>query len=212
MPLYCATVGTGGRGAFQLDAGQRLSLKPGEAGARCYLAVAGGWEGQAGIRIEKGSLQVAAPSAGNPKTLAIQPRSLDNKELMLIPGPAVALGYEKVLGARCKVRLDSDRVGVRLEGIQLDSPPEQLSEPTLPGAVQVTRDGSLIILGPDGPTIGGYPVIGYIATADLDKVGQLRPGSDVSFAPADSVDAAAAWLDLQARLDSTTTLLRIGNL
>jgi len=57
------------------------------------------------------------------------------------------------------------------------------------GAIQVTPDGTLIIIGPDGPTIGGYPVVAYVIDADLDRVGQLLPGTScvlemVSFATA----------------------------
>jgi allophanate hydrolase subunit 2 len=36
-----------------------------------------------------------------------------------------------------------------------------------------------VILGPDHPTTGGYPVIGVVIDTDTDKVGQLRPGQPV---------------------------------
>ena len=58
---------------------------------------------------------------------------------------------------------------------------EMVSEPVCPGAVQVTRDGQCIILGVDGQTIGGYPKIAQIISADLDALGQLRPGESVQF-------------------------------
>ncbi len=51
------------------------------------------------------------------------------------------------------------------------------SEPTLPGAVQVPPDGQPIVLGPDAPVTGGYPVVGVLADADLDVLAQLRPGT-----------------------------------
>jgi allophanate hydrolase subunit 2 len=156
-------------------------------------------------------LGVSAPSSGQPKTLASSPSSLENGVLRLLPGPAASLGFKSVLGVTCKVRLDSDRVGVRLEGPKLEQPPERTSEPTIPGALQVTRDGSLIILGPDGPTIGGYPVIGYVVAADLSKVGQLRPGSSVSFSAVDTAESAGAWQEHIKGLDGTIALLRIGN-
>ena len=53
---------------------------------------------------------------------------------------------------------------------------ELVSEPVSPGAVQVTRDGQCVILGTDGQTIGGYPKVAQVIAADLDLVGQLRPG------------------------------------
>jgi allophanate hydrolase subunit 2 len=58
---------------------------------------------------------------------------------------------------------------------------ELVSEPVAPGAIQVTQDGQLIILGVDGQTIGGYPKVAQVISADLDLVGQLRPGDQVIF-------------------------------
>jgi 5-oxoprolinase (ATP-hydrolysing) subunit C len=46
-----------------------------------------------------------------------------------------------------------------------------------------------VILGADGQTIGGYPKVAHVVRADLDRVGQLRPGSGVRF---EEVTAAAA--------------------
>jgi antagonist of KipI len=83
-----------------------------------------------------------------------------------------------------RVSAMSNRMGLRLEGQPLPIPDrELLSEPVCPGAVQVTRDGQCIILGVDGQTIGGYPKVAQVIRADLDVVGQLRPGDEVCFAP-----------------------------
>ncbi|MGV1036192.1 MAG: hypothetical protein ACOYD0_04090 [Candidatus Nanopelagicales bacterium] len=38
-----------------------------------------------------------------------------------------------------------------------------------------------MILGPDGPTTGGNPVVGVVADRDLSRLGQLRPGEPISF-------------------------------
>jgi antagonist of KipI len=47
--------------------------------------------------------------------------------------------------------------------------------------VQVTSNGQCIILGVDGQTIGGYPKVAQVISADLDKLGQLRPHEDIRF-------------------------------
>jgi allophanate hydrolase subunit 2 len=76
----------------------------------------------------------------------------------------------------------SDRVGVRLIGPPLQHrwPDRQLaSEGVTRGAIQIPPNGQPVILGPDHPTTGGYPVIGVVIDADTDKVGQLRPGQPV---------------------------------
>jgi antagonist of KipI len=73
-------------------------------------------------------------------------------------------------------------MGLRLAGPALRLPDrELLSEPVCPGAVQATRDGQCVILGVDGQTIGGYPKIAQLISADLDKLGQLRPGDRLAF-------------------------------
>lgn len=76
------------------------------------------------------------------------------------------------------VRPDSDRVGIRLDGAPLRRirPGELPSEGLLPGAIQVPPDGRRIIVGPDGPVTGGYPVIAVVREEDLAVLAQLRPG------------------------------------
>src|ERR1700749_1620036 len=76
----------------------------------------------------------------------------------------------------------TDRVGMRLEGRPLlhRDPGRQLpSEGATRGAIQVPPNGLPVILGPDHPVPGGYPVAGVIADADIDKVAQVRPGQYV---------------------------------
>jgi biotin-dependent carboxylase-like uncharacterized protein len=76
----------------------------------------------------------------------------------------------------------SNRMGLRLQGRPLRLPARELvSEPVCPGSVQMTRDGQCIVLGVDGQTIGGYPKIAQVISADLDRLGQLRPGDRLRF-------------------------------
>ena len=49
------------------------------------------------------------------------------------------------------------------------------------GAIQVPPSGQPILLGPDHPTTGGYPVLAVVAAADLSLAGQLAPGASVQF-------------------------------
>ncbi|MFI8632580.1 carboxyltransferase domain-containing protein [Microbacterium sp. NPDC077663] len=76
----------------------------------------------------------------------------------------------------------ADRVGIRLDGPPLERLPDAVgrelaSEGMLPGAVQVPPDGQPVILGPDGPVTGGYPVIGVVMAAGRAALAQARPGS-----------------------------------
>jgi biotin-dependent carboxylase-like uncharacterized protein len=105
-------------------------------------------------------------------------------ELMVVPGPrddwiadADALVHTVWMASD-----RSDRVGMRLQGSPLAhrSPGRQLpSEGAARGAIQVPPNGLPVILGPDHPVTGGYPVIGVIADDDIDKVAQVRPGQQV---------------------------------
>jgi allophanate hydrolase subunit 2 len=76
----------------------------------------------------------------------------------------------------------SDRVGMRLVGrpLQYRYPDRQLpSEGTTRGAIQVPPNGLPVILGPDHPVTGGYPVVGVVIDEDVDKIAQVRPGQSV---------------------------------
>jgi len=76
----------------------------------------------------------------------------------------------------------SDRVGMRLQGRPMlhRDPSRQLpSEGATRGAIQVPPNGLPVILGPDHPVTGGYPVVGVLADPDIDRVAQLRPGQPV---------------------------------
>lgn len=77
----------------------------------------------------------------------------------------------------------SDRVGVRLYGPNVRCGAARLSRPIAPGAVQVPPDGNPIVIGPDGPTTGGYPVIAVLDAASRAALARLRPGAEVRFRP-----------------------------
>jgi allophanate hydrolase subunit 2 len=83
----------------------------------------------------------------------------------------------------------SNRIGLRLDG---DTPlrrteqrdgVELSSEPMLPGAVQVPPNGLPVIFLADGPTTGGYPVVGVVPAAALPALAQARPGTRVRLTP-----------------------------
>ncbi len=92
-------------------------------------------------------------------------------------------------------------MGLRLSGEPLNFPARELvSEPISPGAVQVTRDGQCIVLGVDGQTIGGYPKIAHVISADLDLLAQLRPGDQVRFVSVSQEEARERYRQRQRKL------------
>ena len=85
----------------------------------------------------------------------------------------------------------SDRMGMRLEGPKIENIVNTniKSEGLLKGVIQVPADGNPIIMLSDHGTIGGYPKIGVVISADYDKLVQLSPGSKVKFQGVELSDA-----------------------
>ena len=74
-------------------------------------------------------------------------------------------------------------MGMRLEGPNIENVVDTniRSEGLIKGVIQVTADGNPIIMLSDHGTIGGYPKIGVVISADYDKLVQLPPGSKLKF-------------------------------
>jgi antagonist of KipI len=81
------------------------------------------------------------------------------------------------------VARESDRMGARFAGPSLkrSRDEEMLSEPVAPGTIQVPPDGKPILLLNDCQTIGGYPKIAHVISADLSAAARLRPDDIVQF-------------------------------
>jgi antagonist of KipI len=63
--------------------------------------------------------------------------------------------------------------------------------------VQVPPDGKPIVLLTERQTIGGYPQIGHVISADLPKLARAWPGTPVRFREVTLDEARAAWSELQ---------------
>jgi len=189
--------------ALSLDAGATLRLGPPGSGLRSYVAIRGGVD----VRAELGSRSTDVLSGLGPRSLrpgdvlpvGTQPRAPIVGATAPVPSAGPGRVLRVVLGprqdwftadavaalttARWTVRPDSNRIGIRLDGPRLHRARsgELPSEPTLPGALQVPPDGRPILLGPDAPVTGGYPVIAVVRDGDLDAAAQLRPGEVVTF-------------------------------
>ena len=97
--------------------------------------------------------------------------------------------------------LITSAVGLRLEGEALPDVADidLVSMPMLPGAIQVPAGGQPIVLMPDAPTVGGYPVPAVVIEAERGRTGQLRPGDEVRLSFVDMAAARrrrAAYLEL----------------
>ncbi len=102
----------------------------------------------------------------------------------------------------------SDRTGTRLKGdkLELKQPREMISQPVVIGSVQVPPDGQPIVLMSERQTIGGYPQIGHLISADILKLARAWPGTHVRFREVDLDEARHAWNELQRDLG----ILKVG--
>ncbi len=208
---------------FTLDAGEELRIGGTPRGARAYLCIGGGKL----VPSILGSRSAFTPlKAGDELRClpgSMQTRFLPAQAVEPIPEGATTLhvldgaqaGWfraEEFYGdtATFRVSTESNRMGLRLQGLPLTLPVRELvSEPVCPGSVQVTRDGQCIVLGVDGQTIGGYPKIAQVIAADLNRLGQLRPGDAIRFQRVTIEEAETRYRQRQAWTREWLTRLRI---
>jgi biotin-dependent carboxylase-like uncharacterized protein len=154
-------------------------------GGRGTLLVAGfgGHQGRplrAGDRLAVGG---AAP-CGDPPPAAPDLRSA----VHVLLGPDLERfdprAVDLLLGSEFAIDARSDRIGTRLSGPALPrlDPDTGSSTPMLRGAIQVPASGLPIVLGPDHPTTGGYPVIAAIVRSSLGALAARPVGATVRFA------------------------------
>jgi biotin-dependent carboxylase-like uncharacterized protein len=175
--------------AMTLRAGERLVLGPARRGARTYLAVRGGWRTPE-VLGSRSTEQALRPGDALPAFSATTPARWLAGEFLPDPtsGPIRVLdgpdadGRIDWEGLESRVGSRSDRKGLRLDGpaVSVEPDPGRLSTPVAPGAVQVTERG-LIVLGVACGTMGGYPHVAHVVTADLDRLAQARPGDRITF-------------------------------
>ena len=184
-----------------VPAGAELALGTPSAGLRSYVAVRGGvavppvlgsrstdtLSGLGPAPLQRGDELPVGDLAAEEPTVDVAPvaRPADRPVLAVLPGPRrdrlAADAWALLTSAEWTVRSDSDRVGLRLAGPALRpaTDGELPSEGLVPGAVQVPPDGAPVLFLADHPVTGGYPVIGYVDDADVDRCAQLRPGQTV---------------------------------
>ena len=188
--------------------GDAIRIGQATSGCRLYLAVTGGFDvpvvmgsratcvkakigGLEGRPLKKGD--VLSRLGGTPLAML---RALPAERvpafpaditLRAVPGPqaeAFRSGLETFFGSVYEVTTEADRMGYRLQGppVHHDEgfPQSIISEPTMPGNVQLPADGQPIILLVE-QTTGGYTKIATVVSTDLPKVAQAVPGSRVRF-------------------------------
>jgi KipI family sensor histidine kinase inhibitor len=196
--------------AIALADGDSLAIGQPDAGARCYLAVRGGFD-EAPVMgscatdtlanvgpapLQAGELLGVRPAPASTVVGAVElpPEDLPTLQqevvLDVVMGPRTdwftEAAIERLAAQRWQVTAQSNRVGLRLAGdVPLDraTAGELPSEGTALGALQVPPSGQPVLFLADHPLTGGYPVIACVAPYHLDRAGQIPVGAWLRFNP-----------------------------
>ena len=190
---------------FTLRDGQVLSLGMPSSGLRTYVSFRGGlalpgvlgsvasdtMSGlgpepvRAGQTIEIGRRTEALPHVD---VAAVAHPPAGPVELDVLPGPRMDwfAHPESLAATEWSVSGRSDRKGIRLDGEPIERhthwrDAELPSEGMVRGAIQVPPNGQPVLFLNDHPVTGGYPVIGVVRFAHVDRAAQLQPGQRVRF-------------------------------
>lgn len=212
--------------ALCVEQGDELFFGRRQAGARAYLAVAGGIDvakvfgscathlnagfgGYLGRKLERGDL-LAFPIASRTiqgENQAVRALTLSGSYLLRVTDSVESQLFSKqqwqaFTSQKYQVAMESNRIGIRLTGeaIDVSNLPELLSGGVLPGSIQIPPSGLPIIVGNDGPTVGGYPRIANVIAADMPLVGQLVAGDTISFARVTTEHARKFYVQQQQLL------------
>jgi antagonist of KipI len=214
---------------FFARTGELLGFSQRRRGARAYLSVAGGfvaqnvlgsgstdlrngWGGLQGRRLQRGD-ELFVQSTGRPdrsSSWGVRPGVLAEYHnpflLRVLECPQSKLfeieTRQHFFAAEFAISADSNRMGYRLEGPRLVAPERDLiSEATPTGAIQVLPNGEALLLMADRQTVGGYPKIAVLISADLPKTAQLCPGHRVRFQEVSLPEAHRALVQQEMRLN-----------
>lgn len=191
------TVADDVRGVRELDEGESFTVATAGRTRVRYLSIRGGFDmplvlggrgtllvaslgGHAGRQLKRGDRLTALSTQAEPQRLGSP--TAHPTAISLVPGPdAEPLVLDAITRATFTIGAHSDRIGTRLEGPAL--PPHSMqnahdrsSRPMIPGAVELTPSG-LVVLGPDHPTTGGYPVVAVLPRTSLDQLMTLPIGA-----------------------------------
>jgi urea carboxylase len=180
----------------------------------------GGFGGHGGRALRAGDvLHGGLERPGPPVPIAERPSFGGEWEIDVVEGPHADPEFftsgdiREFYAARWKVHHNSARTGVRLigpkphwarpDGGEAGLHPSNIHDtPYSVGAVDFTGDMP-VVLGPDGPSLGGFVCPATVVTGERWKLGQLRPGDTLRFVPVRSSVGAPGDGGVLDRLPAT---------
>ena len=205
--------GPGMRGYLAVRGGIRV---PPVLGSRATF-VLGRFGGLAGRPLRRGDHLACDSTAGNPIDVGdALPGLTAVWQVRVLPGPhgapeyLTAGGAADLFAAQWTVDHRSDRTGIRLtgptpqwaraDGGEAGLHPSNVHDSAYPvGGIMLSGD-TPVIVGRDGPSLGGFVVPAVVIGADRWMLGQLRPGDSVRLLPVSLQQAERAMADRRAAL------------
>jgi biotin-dependent carboxylase-like uncharacterized protein len=178
-------------------------------------ALIGGFEGRA--LADGDVLPLRQDSVEERRELKVSDTSwlTDDSPIRVILGPQDDYFTQDSIGAFFSedfaVSREADRMGMRLDGPALTHARghDIISDGIATGAIQVPGNGRPIVLLADHQTTGGYPKLGTVISADIPRLGRLRPGDALRFLQVDQPAAETALRELHAQV--TRVIDRFGS-
>ena len=184
----------------EVKKGDVLKFSSVTLGCRTYLAILGGLQSEKVLgsrsqykgvtqedRIVKENLLLFNRNAFTPKGAGVKTKTTDYKDvnLKVYQGPEYNLlnshSQNEFKTKQFTISPSNNRMGYRLNEKILQQLPEIWTAPTLPGTVQLTPDGTLIILMRDAQVTGGYPRILQLSDNALNLLAQKSTKDVVKF-------------------------------
>lgn len=194
--------------SLRVTPGDRVAVHQVKRGCRGYLAVSGGVDvplvmgsrstytggnlgGFLGRPLKSGDILPCSPAGLLHRQRALPkaqvPDYPTDVAVRAIPGPQEDYfdeGLTTLFSSPFMVTAKADRMGYRLQGreipIRTGMPKSIVSEPSMPGGIQIPADGQPIVLLVE-QTVGGYAKIATVISSDLGKVAQTTPGDTLRF-------------------------------
>ena len=212
--------------SVRLNKGQVLSFGERISGARSYLSIAGGFAipevlgsrstdlqaqfgGLEGRRLLRGDILFQnGPGRPSKRLRGVVPDILncysDPFYLGVLEGPQAHLvssaSMQQFLASEYVVTPASNRVGYRLQGPPISAVQSEIISDAVPlGAIQLLPNGQPVLLMADRQTVGGYPKIATLISADIPKAAQLAIGDRAQFRTV-TLDEAQDLLSAQERI------------
>ena len=195
-------ISVGNNSIHSINSGDILSFGKRKSGCRAYLSISGGFQSSESLKSKswyEGITEFSKMTKG--KSLAFESASvsgldthakvkinsdyLSEKEIQVFPGPEYGYLYEKekklLASTQFSVDKKNNRMAIQLQETIQNNLDPIITGPVIPGTIQLTPSGNLIILMRDCQTTGGYPRIFQLSEIAMNIISQKVLGDKIIF-------------------------------